>query len=101
MKRQLGVDMQIDIEAAFAPKLWAFVAVVTSDGCALGVAVANERGYSPVPLTRYCVSDYNDAEAEADRLNAARGMSEDMVMRITMSSIALGMINGQKVRSVG
>jgi len=99
--RQLGIDMQIDIEAAFAPKLWCYVPVMDANGCSLGIAVANEAGYSPAPPTRYCVTNFEDAQAEADRLNSLRGMDTDTTFRIIASSIAQGQINGQRVRSVG
>jgi hypothetical protein len=89
-QRQLGVDIQGDVARAFAGKLWCYVAVTTHGGSALGVAVANEKGYSPVPTFHYLVRNHNHAEAEADRLNELRGTSKDAAMDIVLSSMRIG-----------
>jgi hypothetical protein len=66
-------------------KPYAFVAVVAAPrGWALGVAVANERGYTPTAKTF-------DSEAEAREwaqgLNEHIGWSDDEVMRIVISTM--------------
>ena len=52
----------------------AFVAVYHShegeEGPALGIAVANERGFTPVPKYIFSASTIGDAEKIADNLNA-------------------------------
>ena len=67
--RQLSPEIAADAVKAFAGKVWAFVAVSAHDGFALGVAVANERGYSPISPTHYFAADFDTASDEADRLN--------------------------------
>jgi hypothetical protein len=67
--RQLSPEIAADAVQAFAGKAWAFVAVLTHDLYALGVACANEPGYSPISPTHYCADDFETASDEADRLN--------------------------------
>ena len=86
-QKQLGPDIQVDVAAAFAGKLWAYVAVTAEHGSALGVAVANEPGYCPVPSFHYCVADYSLADSEAQRLNRSRGISRDQEIEIVCSSM--------------
>ncbi len=85
--KQLSIEGQIDIEEAFKGKLWAYVAVIQPNGIGLGVAVANEKGYCPVPLGRYIVPRLDQAEAEAERLNEGRGMCEDEALLIVTSTM--------------
>lgn len=79
-----------DIEQAFRGKLWCYVAVINRNH-ALGIAVANERGYSPVPYhmtSNACTDDYTSRKELANKLNAERGQSESEALNIIASSIA-------------
>jgi len=86
--RTLPIEAQLDADEAFSGKLWAYVPVTTEHGCALGVAVANERGYSPISAFYFHVKTYTEAEAEADRLNTRRKMSEDAAWQVIASTMA-------------
>lgn len=90
---------ELGLEEMFAGRVWAFVPVMAvSQGISrgpgntinarLGVAIANERGYMPIPLT-FCNSETWDEMADhADELNEARGLTIDEAARITCSSMA-------------
>lgn len=64
------------LDEAVAGKVWAFVAA-GSDGpgvARLGVAIANEPGYMPIP-THWCFGEnWSAFEAYVDELNAAEGV---------------------------
>lgn len=87
MRRRLDAITLMDIKEAFAGKLFAFTAVVGRSGCCLGVAVANESGYSPVPEMRFSTPRYDDAATEAERLNKEMGLSDTTSMKIVMSTM--------------
>ena len=78
------------LDEIVAGKVWAFVPVigpVGGPGTALGVAVANERGYHPVPVY-WCHADtWAEMETHVDELNAAEGLSEDEYMRIVATTM--------------
>lgn len=64
------------VARAFAGKTIAFVPVMhdheSPDGktrAALGVAVANENGFCPIPQFYFAADKYDDAETKADALN--------------------------------
>jgi adenine/guanine phosphoribosyltransferase-like PRPP-binding protein len=81
------------LDEVVSGKLWAFVAVVDSRGISLGVAVANEPGYMPVPRS-FCHGDTYDAmHAHAMELNRDEGLTEEAAMRIICSSMAAGRLN--------
>jgi hypothetical protein len=87
MKRMSTFTLN-DIREAFRGKLWCFVPV-TGTHCpiALGVAVANEAGYSPLPET-FCNADtWNDMEAYADELNTQMGISDEESIKIVGSTM--------------
>ena len=66
-------------------KPYAFVAVAAAPrGWALGVAVANERGYSPTAKT---FDNELEAREWAQGLNEHIGWSDDEVMRIVISTM--------------
>lgn len=70
----------------------AFVAVLPQDRLpringALGVAIANETGYMPVPLAWVRFASFSDAEVEADRLNTLVGLDDETAMRIVFSTM--------------
>ncbi len=85
--KQLGIDVQVDIVRKFAGKLWAYAPVIQPNGMGLGVAVANEPGYYPVPLYHFNVDNYDEAVAEADRLNEQNGKTHDAAIDIVTSSM--------------
>lgn len=83
---------EMDIEEKFAGKLWAYVPVIGDKFEArLGIAVANEAGYCPVPEF-WANGSYSEMSAEADRLNEARGMAKDEAFNIIISSMASGKV---------
>lgn len=79
------------MDAVIAGKAWAFVAVMPPKGgpaAALGLAIANEAGYTPVPL-HWCHADsWAEMEAHAEALNRAEGISDDAATRIVCSTFA-------------
>lgn len=69
-------------------KVWAFTAVVGKDfPFALGIAVANERGYYPVPEFWCNGDDYNEMTEYADELNEKEGWTEKAATRIIASTM--------------
>jgi hypothetical protein len=69
-------------------KVWAFVAVVGhATPARLGVAIANERGYNPIPETWCHADDYEEMERHADELNEAEGISVKVATDIVASSM--------------
>jgi hypothetical protein len=83
---------ELEIEAKFAGKAWAFTPVMGQYGWQLGIAVANEAGYSPVPGF-FCHADtYDEMADHADELNRERGMEPPEAMRIIASSMAQGKV---------
>ena len=92
MTRQLSIEYHGDNLEAFRGKLWAYTPTVGEYGCGLGIAVSNEAGYNPVSATLYLVVYYEEASAEADRLNGLMGLGEDCAMRIVASSMAAGKV---------
>lgn len=79
--------VKIDIEDAFKNKTWSYVPIVTKHGCALGVAVANEKGYSPISLSHYTADTWEEARRQADALNLERGQSKNEAMAIICSTL--------------
>lgn len=80
---ECGLDERI------AHKTWAFTAVVGVDYPArLGVSVANEPGYIPIP-EYWCHADsWEEMEAHADELNEAEGLDANTALRIVCFSMA-------------
>lgn len=76
----------IDQSAAgkFPAGTYAFVAVTSKEGWQIGVAVANERGYHPIPKF---FQDHCDAKEWADGLNRHMGLDNDLVLDIVGSSM--------------
>jgi hypothetical protein len=73
------------VAGTFGDSPYAYVAVLAEHGWKLGIAVANEDGYSPIVGTTF------DTQAEAkewsDGLNEHIGLTPDQVMRITISTM--------------
>lgn len=70
----------------------AFVAVLPSENShgyhgALGIAVANERGYHPVPLGWARFTTMDAAQANADELNRHIGLSDMTAVLIVASTM--------------
>jgi len=70
---------------AFPDKLYAFIAVIGGGGWQLGVAVANERGYNPIPGKTF--EDQSEAKLWADGLNQHIGRDAESVTAIIISSM--------------
>lgn len=70
--------------------VWAFVPVTCKHGIGLGVAVANEPGYYPVPFDFCHAATWAEMSKHADELNLAEGVDEESAARIICSSMAAG-----------
>jgi len=71
---------------AFAGLRYAFVAVIDPEGFwALGVAVQNEQGYSPIHGKRF--DSHVEAKAWATGLNEHIGLSDDAAIQIVCSTM--------------
>lgn len=77
-----------EVKRMFLGHVWCFVAVTSKNvGCALGVAVANERGYCPLPVHWSHSDNWFDMEEYVDELNRDLGWTEDQSMDIVASTI--------------
>jgi hypothetical protein len=76
-------------------KIWCFVAVVGEHyGARLGIAVANMRGYHPVPEF-WCHADRLDVlQDHADELNAAEGLTKVQSVEIVCSTTMTPSLKG-------
>lgn len=85
--------LELGIEAKYAGKMWAFTVVIGQlEGGALGIAVANEAGYSPVPEF-WAHGTYQEMQDHADELNKERGLGVEEAMNIVCSSMAQGKVD--------
>lgn len=82
------------LDSVVRDKVWAFVPVISEHGAGLGVAVANESGYRPIPLHWARADTYDEMAAHADALNEAEGLTLDTAARIVVSTM-----NGRPYRS--
>lgn len=73
------------VAGAFAGKSYAYHAVVAKGGWQLGIAVANEKGYSPVEGKTFASQE--EAKGWVEGLNAHIGLSEEDRVRIVISSM--------------
>lgn len=73
------------VAGEFRGKPYAFVPVLHDTGYILGVAVANEPGYSPI--TGKTFEDRGRAREWADGLNKHIGLSDEQAMAIVLSSM--------------
>ena len=73
------------VAGQFGRKPYAYVSVVAVGGWALGVAVANERGYSPIAGKTFKTMD--EADAWADGLNEHIGLTREDRIRIVISTM--------------
>ena len=76
------------MDALVEGKVWAFVPVIGHNyPAALGIAVANEPGYYPIPEF-WCYGDCWDQMAQhADQLNAAEGKDRKSAAVIVASTM--------------
>jgi hypothetical protein len=70
---------------AFPGKVYAFVAVIGGGGWQLGLAIANEGGYNPIPGKTFATQ--SEAKEWADGLNKHIGRDEDSVLSIVGSTM--------------
>lgn len=69
-------------------KVWAFVAVVGEHSPArLGIAIANEQGYNPIPEYWAHGDDLHELQAHADELNEAEGKDKRLAAEIICSTM--------------
>lgn len=80
------------LDAVVRGKVWAFVPVIPQSGpaVAMGVALANEPGYAPVPAHWCHGDDYDEMYAHAEELNAVEGKSPEESMRTVASTMRRG-----------
>ena len=72
------------VAGEFQGKVYAFVGVI-NDGYQLGVAVANEQGYSPIEGKKF--DSYDEAKQWAKELNEHIGLSYDAALDIIGSTM--------------
>lgn len=70
----------------------AFVAVLPEQSVpgvqgGLGIAVANEAGYTPIPLAWARFESFEAAQEDADRINKALGLDADRAFAIIASTM--------------
>ncbi len=76
------------LDAIVSGKIWCFVNVTGEHYAArLGVAIANEAGYIPIPEFWCNSDDYNALGAHADKLNADEGIDPLQAARIVCSTM--------------
>ena len=83
-----------DIEEAMRDKgLWTYTPVCRPD-IKIGIAVANEAGFTPVPynMTRDCGETYKEISAYCDALNLERGQDKRASLDIVCSSMRKGKV---------
>jgi hypothetical protein len=84
---RIGI-IELGIEQLFAGKIWAYTPVISENGFALGIAVANEAGYNRVPEF-WCHGDsYEVMSDHCNALNRERGLDDDIAARIVCSTFA-------------
>lgn len=80
---------ELGIAEMFSGKTYAYVAVMSGDTYGLGIATANERGYSPIPLYWAQADTFDAAHDMADNLNRdVLGLNLEAAARIVSSSMA-------------
>jgi hypothetical protein len=82
---------ELGISELMAGKAYAYTAIMSGDVYGLGLAVANEPGYHPIPLHWANFPTFDSAHGEADRLNRELlDLNERAAARIVCSSMAAG-----------
>jgi hypothetical protein len=86
--KPLSNYQRAEIEAKFADKPWAYAAVTGRVyDWRLGIAAANEQGYSPVPEHWCNAAGYDLLHDYVDELNRGRGLDVDEATRIVASTM--------------
>lgn len=89
--------IEIDLDAKMAGKVYAFTPVVREGYIGLGIAVANESGYLPVPQF-FCYADrWDEMSAHADELNRALGLDDRSAARVVASTMAAQNARGRRI----
>lgn len=84
---ECGLDEVLKAKAVKAGE-WAFVAVIGENfGARLGVAIANESGYVPIPEHWAHADDLDDLEEHAQTLNAQEGIGPRTAALIMVSTM--------------
>lgn len=86
------------IKDLFEGKEFAFVAVVAETAFSLGVAVADEPGYWPLPAHLVETRGWEEMNAAAAAINARLGLDEATASRIVSSSMAAQNKQARKTR---
>ena len=73
------------VAGSFPDDPYAFIAVIGDGGWQLGVAVANQRGYNPIPGKTF--KDQDEAKEWAEGLNKHIGVSADVAAHIIISTM--------------
>lgn len=81
---------ELGITEMMAGKAYAYVAVMSGDTYGLGLAVANERGYHPIPLHWAQADTFNSAHDLADEMNEKIGLNLEAAARIVCSTMRKG-----------
>ena len=76
------------LDAIVQGKVWCFVNVVGDNYAArLGVAIANEQGYVPIPEFWANADSYDEMDRHAEALNKAEGLDVLTATRIVCSTM--------------
>lgn len=81
---------ECNMDAVVKGKVWAFVAVMptaTEPQYGLGLAVANEPGYNPIPTVWVWADTYDEMDAHADALNQKEGLTPIEAAKIVLSTM--------------
>lgn len=80
--------VELGIIEMMAGKAYAYVGVMSGDTYGLGLAVANEAGYNPIPLHWAQAENFDAANEMADELNRELlGLNEIAASRIVCSTM--------------
>lgn len=82
---------ELELDALWAGKTWAFTVRMQGSFVGLGIATANEAGYSPIPMNACHGDSYMEMADHADMLNKEwLGLDANTAARIICSSMAAG-----------
>jgi hypothetical protein len=93
-------------------KIWAFVAVTGENyGARLGIAIANQRGYTPIPEHWAHADSHDVMQQHADDLNEKEGLTRLQAVQIVCSTMdgrslpiikdKAGKVTGAEYRDIG
>lgn len=82
---------ELGIDEMMSGKAYAYVAVMSGNTYGLGLAVANEAGYNPIPLQWAQADSFDAAHDMADELNRDKlGLNDMAATRIVCSTMFKG-----------